>query len=349
MPQPSMDEMISLFKANLELCKVGHGEKLAVLSEGAFLKDYAEAFLRAGDMLGAETVRVHLDPDGPGGIEARSLDIGRNPLSEDPAAMATLKEADMVVDLMLLLFSREQIEIQTAGTRVLMVVEPFEILKRLFPTEDQRRRVEAGERRLQQARTLRFTNKAGTDVRYELAELSGPPPACIMTEYGFTDTPGRWDHWPGGFLASIGTPSGVEGKVVMDRGDIILPHKTMLRAPIEMTIRDGSVVDIQGGDEARHLREHIERFEDPRAYAVSHIGWGLNERAEWSVEQPGAGQDARAYYGNVLFSLGPDIEFGRSNDTPCHLDLPMANCSLWLDDELIIQDGQVVPDDMRIN
>ena len=38
--------------------------------------------------------------------------------------------------------------------------------------------------------------------------------------------------------------------------------------------------------------------------------------------------DGRAHYGNVLFSLGPDTEFGGENDTPCHLDLPMQGCSL---------------------
>ena len=49
----------------------------------------------------------------------------------------------------------------------------------------------------------------------------------------------------------------------------------------------------------------------------------------------------------MLFSLGPDTEFGGDNDTPCHLDLPMRGCSLWLDDEPIVRDGVVLPKDMR--
>ncbi len=57
--------------------------------------------------------------------------------------------------------------------------------------------------------------------------------------------------------------------------------------------------------------------------------------------------DGRCYHGNVLFSLGPDTEFGGSNDTACHLDLPMRNCTLYLDDELIVKNGDVVPPDMR--
>ena len=57
--------------------------------------------------------------------------------------------------------------------------------------------------------------------------------------------------------------------------------------------------------------------------------------------------DGRAHYGNVLFSLGPDTEFGGDNDTSCHLDLPMQNCNLWLDDELIVEAGEVVPPELR--
>ena len=38
-----------------------------------------------------------------------------------------------------------------------------------------------------------------------------------MTQYGYTDTPGRWDHWPAGFLFTGGDDDGVDGKVVIDR------------------------------------------------------------------------------------------------------------------------------------
>ena len=343
----SPEEMQATFAEVLGLCAVTPDEKVAVLCEGELLADYAEAFLRAASALGAETTRVRVAPGDHAGAEARIANLSASALASDAAAMATLKEADLVIDLMLLLFSHEQIAIQQAGTRMLMVVEPFEVLRRMMPSRALRARVEAAERRLAAARTLRFTNDAGTDVTYELAQLPGPPPACILTEYGYTDTPGRWDHWPSGFLASTGTATGVEGRVVMDVGDIVLPWKEHLASPVSFTIRDGIVVAIDGGSDARRLREYIEGFDDPRAWAVSHIGWGLNRDARWTVDAPGIGMDSRAAYGNVLFSTGPDTEFGGSNDTPCHLDLPMQNCSLWLDNELIVERGDVVPADMR--
>ena len=112
-------------------------------------------------------------------------------------------------------------------------------------------------------------------------------------------------------------------------------------------IRNGAVIEINGGAQAASLRAFMDRYKDPRAYAISHIGWGLNERCRWDPDLPGIGMDGRAYCGNVLFSLGPDTEFGGDNDTACHLDLPMRNCTLWLDDELIVEGGRVIPADMR--
>ena len=230
---------------------------------------------------------------------------------------------------------------QRAGTRVLLVVEPEEILARLFPDTRLRQRVEAGEKRLHAARELRFTNALGTDVTYQLDGRE------ILTEYGYTATPGRWDHWPGGFLATLAGNGGVNGRVVMAVGDIIYPLKRFVRSPIEFVIRKGRVVEINGDEDAALLRRFIDDYHDPRAYAISHIGWGLNDACNWAVDLPGIGMDGRAHYGNVLFSMGPDTEFGGDNDTPCHLDLPMQNCSLFLDGQIIVEDGEVLPQDMR--
>jgi 2,5-dihydroxypyridine 5,6-dioxygenase len=333
-------EMVALFREELALCRVNERETVAVLSEGDQLRDYAEAFLIAARELGAAAVDVNLPAAEAMDASERIANIGQNALSANPEALETLKRADMVVDHMLLLFSKEQIALQQAGTRILLAVEPFEILERLFPTPRLRQRVEAAAARLERAETLRFTHPAGTDITYQL----GTRP--LLTEYGYTDTPGRWDHWPGGFLATVAMEGGIEGRVVMARDDIVFPLKCFIEAPTEFVIRDGYVTDILGGD-ADKLKRFMDSYDDPRAYAVSHIGWGLNELCKWDAALPGIGMDGRAYYGNVLFSLGPDTEFGGANDTACHMDLPMRGCDLYLDDEPIVRAGEVLPADMR--
>src|SRR5262249_39118940 len=142
--------------------------------------------------------------------------VGINPLSGNESALRALKDADIVIDTVFLLWSKEQLEIQAANTRMLMVVEPRTTLAQMFPTADQRRRVEARGELLRNARTLRVTNAAGTDVLYELGQVP------VMEVYGYTDTPGRWDHWPSGFVLTGAGEGGVSGTVVVDAGDIIV-------------------------------------------------------------------------------------------------------------------------------
>ena len=120
-----------------------------------------------------------------------------------------------------------------------------------------------------------------------------------------------------------------------------------VETPVEFIIDSGCVVEINGARQAKVLWDFMGSYDDPQAYEISHIGWGLNENAVWSTDVPGIGLDGRTYYGGVLFSTGPNTELGGTNNTACHLDLPMRNCTLYLDDELIIENGDVLPDDMR--
>ena len=141
--------MVSLFKAELELCKVVPGQTLAVLSEGETRADYAQAFLLAAQQLGATSFHVNLPPRMQFGGFAGNM--GKTSLAGNQPAIEALKGADIVIDLMFLLFSEEQIEITNSGTRMLLVLEPLEVLIRMLPNEDLRRRVEFGQQLLQPA------------------------------------------------------------------------------------------------------------------------------------------------------------------------------------------------------
>jgi 2,5-dihydroxypyridine 5,6-dioxygenase len=234
------------------------------------------------------------------------------------------------------------------GTRMLLVWEPISVLRDLFPTPDLRRRVEFGESLLRTARELRVTSPHGTDIRYAIGQYP------VMTEYGYTDEPGRWDHFPSGFLLTQGNDLAVDGRVVLMPGDIINAFRRYIQSPVTLTVERGMVTKIEGdGMDAALLRQYMDSFNDHRAYAVSHIGWGLNERANWhhfaATRELNAeiGVHALAFYGNVLFSTGPNTELGGTNDTACHLDMPLRDCSLYLDNQLIVDGGRIVPEAMR--
>ena len=337
-------DMVRLFKAELELCKVTPDETVAVLTEGEEKHDYADAFLAAAEELKATTFQLNLVKRGPQPGDKRK----RTSLTGNRPAIDALKSTDIVIDLVGLLWSAEQNEITQTGTRMLMVREPLEVLVRLFPRESLRRRVEAAEQRLRAAQALRITSPAGTDVTYRLGAYP------VLTQYGYTDIPGRWDHFAGGFLYTGAHDDGVNGTVVINTGDILYPFMRYLNDPVRLKIERGMVTQIDGnGVEVELLKSFIKRFDDPRAYAVSHIGWGMDETAQWEYLGTGrnaiqaTGCDGRAFHGNVLFSTGPNLELGGKNDTPCHLDIPLRGCTLALDEEVIIENGTILPQELR--
>lgn len=340
------DTLIELFTRELELCGVHEGEEIAVLSQGDIRKNYADAFMSAASRLGSRPFHVRLEE----GAHAASASgesglwtIGATPIDDNRAVLEALKAADMVVDLITLLMSKEQAEILRSGTRVLLCIEPVDNLSRMFPSRELRARVEAGGAMLGAAQVLRVTSPHGTDVSYRLGDYP------IHLQYGYTDTPGRWDHWPSAMVATHGADDGVDGTVVVAPGDILLPFKRYVTTPVEFVIEEGQIVDVRGGFDADLVKDYMEGFDDPRGRSLSHIGWGMDPAARWSglaLDTRSMHMEARCFAGNVLFSTGPNAEAGGTNDTLCHLDIPMRGCSLFLDDEPVVLDGKLVREEL---
>jgi 2,5-dihydroxypyridine 5,6-dioxygenase len=336
-----LSTLTAICKIQLELSGVHEGETVIVLSQGNDRLDYADAFLAAGQMLAARMYHMRLPAPMP---NHGAWIVGETSLAANPEAVEALKQADMVVDLIFLLFSEEQMAIQAAGTRIVTAVEPADLLARLVPTKVLRERVEVGAELLSKAKVMRITSEHGTDVAYKIGMYP------TMSEYGYTDQPGRWDHWPAGFVFTGGADDGVDGQIVVAPGDVLLPFNSYVRDPITYTIEKGIIRDIRGGLDAELVKSYMAAFNDARGFGMSHVGWGLDERAKWHglTQFPGGmGMELRSFYGNVMFSTGPNNELGGPNDTACHLDIPMRNCSLFLDDEPIVLKGEIAVKEMR--
>ncbi|AMG46402.1 2,5-dihydroxypyridine 5,6-dioxygenase [Achromobacter ruhlandii] len=341
MPVSDID-LIRAWKQVLTLSRLEAGQTVTVLTGADTHPQTLRCAIAAASDMGARVNRLDLPPvNGEKSLSRDSLAyLGTTPLTGNPAAIAALKASDLVLDLMTLLFSPEQHEILQGGTKILLAVEPPEILCRLVPTEADRARVRAAAAQIAEARQMRITSRAGTDLQCRLGSF----PA--ISEYGFVDEPGRWDHWPSGFVLTWPDEGHSNGQVVLDRGDILLPMKDYVTDPITLTVERGYVTRIQGGLQAEVLRDYMASYEDPEAYAVSHIGWGLQPRAHWSMlghygKETHIGMDARAFEGNFLWSMGPNNEAGGQRTTACHIDIPMRHCTVMLDDRAVVIDGVV--------
>lgn len=345
----SDDYRVETWKEVLRLCRLKADEDVVVLTGESSHPQNIDAAIRTVAASGAKFYRMELPPVPPRGpvVGDRTTFLGVTPLTGNRMATDALKKADLIIDLMGLLHSQEQLEILASGTRMLMVVEPPEILAKMVPVEDDKRRVMAADARLRAAKTMRITSQAGTDLTVRVGDFPTLP------EYGFADEPGHWDHWPSGFISTWPNEGSANGRVVIDAGDILFPFKMYVTSPIAMEISDGVIRSIEGGFEAKYLRAHMESYRDPNAFAVSHVGWGLQPKAMWTGlgmrdKFQSLGMDGRAFYGNFLFSTGPNAEAGGKNNSPCHVDIPMSGCSVSLDGEPMTVDGQVVAPDQRV-
>lgn len=339
----SDSELIAAWTQVLKLSNLKPTELVTILTSQDSHPQTLRCARTAVQLMGAKVFCLDLPP--MNGEKSLSRDktayVGLTPLTGNPAAMAALKGSDLVIDLMLLLFSPEQQEILESGTRILLAVEPPEVLVRLLPTEADRARVTTAAALLKKSRSMQVQSDAGTNFRCALGAYP------LLTEYGFSDEPGRWDHWPSGFIATWPDEFTSEGTIVLDRGDILLPMKRYLADAVKLTIKKGFVTDIDGGLDAELLRDYMVSFNDPEAYAISHIGWGLQPRARWSTlglfdPEATLGMDARAFEGNFLFSLGPNTEAGGTRNTACHIDIPMRNCTVSLDNKPVVERGRVL-------
>lgn len=336
-------QLITAWKQVLSLSRLEPGQIVTILTGAATHPQTLECALIATQEMGAIVNRLDLPP--VNGEKAHSRDslayLGTTPLTGNPAAIAALTASDLVLDLMTLLFSPEQHAILSTGTKILLAVEPPEVLARLVPAEADRTRVKAAAARIGKAREMHIVSAAGTNLYCKLGEFP------VISEYGFVDEPGRWDHWPSGFALTFPDEGGTNGIIVVNKGDILLPQKRYCNERIVLTVENGYATKIEGGIDAELLNDYMAAFNDPESFAISHIGWGLQPRARWSTlglydREATIGMDARAFEGNFLFSLGPNNEAGGSRTTTCHIDIPLRRCTVRLDGEDVVREGKVL-------
>ena len=95
------------------------------------------------------------------------------------------------------------------------------------------------------------------------------------------------------------------------------------------------------------LRRERQRCIRDSGDAEARVGWGVQDLAHWSVMgfydgEASIGMDPRACDGNFLWSTGPNKEAGGDRDTACHIDIPMRDCTVMIDNETVVKDGKLV-------
>ncbi|MYJ15870.1 MAG: hypothetical protein F4085_04905, partial [Acidimicrobiia bacterium] len=279
-------ELVPLFRDQLLLCDVKPGETVLGFTDTMSNDAYTTALGAAARVLGAGFFQIVVSGD--------------EEWMRSEAIIDAWKGSDLVVGMLTTgwIYSDAHNAALDAGARTLMIEEPEDVLRRMFPTPEIRRRAEVSKRLMEAGTTLRIQSEAGTDltVGYE-----GRP---VGIQYGYSDTPGRWDHWPSGQVAVAPLEHSAEGALVLDEADCMINLGRYVTSPIHLEIREGSIVSIEGEADARLAKDYFELPRDKRSYGVSHIGWGYEHRSDWnalglSLWEGWGLMDVESYYGNM--------------------------------------------------
>lgn len=328
-------DMVPLFHSVLTHCNLQAGEKMMIYADHHSPPHYAAAFLAAGQQIGAEVFQVTIPTQQPDILSGPIWDVWHN--------------VDMIVDLesiMTSVYRPLRMSAIAGGTRVLRVTEPEDVLFRMPPDLVVRDRAKRAAALVGAATDFEITSDAGTDM---VVNVAGRRPHGL---WGVADQPGSWDHWPVGLVVVGANRAGSNGKIVIDVGDILLSMQHYVGTPITVTVEEGIITNIEGELDAHLLRQWFEQGGDPRAYHISHVGWGCDHRAIWNRlarKVPGGTCDAESFYGVMQIAFGRDTSpyIGGDNDVFAHIDFDCLNNSIALDGRQITDHQKFVLEELR--
>lgn len=342
---------LDAFENVLGRCGLAAGDVVAILSESRSRPVLPELARLAAARLGCRTfdlkVPTVFEAAGP---VVRSTGAS-TALQQLQPVVAALAASTLVIDCTVegLMHAPELPAILLGGARVIYVSnEHPEALARLVPGDALEPVVKEHVKRLRAARSMRVASSAGTELVISMAG------ATCGGNWGYTTRPGTMTHWPGGLALAFPAAGSVNGTLVLAEGDVNLTFKRYIERPITLRIEDDYITRIEGaGVDADLMRSYIAAWADRdvpaeaarNAYAVSHVGYGLNPAARWDSmalydKRDFNGTELRAFAGNFLYSTGANEVAGRY--TRGHFDLPLRHCTVELDGVAVVQGGQVV-------
>lgn len=338
---------VDAFEAVLRRCALQPGDTVAILGETQSRPVLMDLARLAAARVGARSFTLTLPSVFSAG-EPVTRSTGATPALQQLApVVAALAACTLVVDCTVegLMHAPELPAILrgngSSQPRVVYISnEHPEALARLLPDDATEARVKAHVKRLRAAQAMRVTSPAGTDLSIAL------PGAVAGGNWGSTTRPGTLTHWPGGLVLAFPAAGSVNGTLVLAEGDVNLTFKRYIERAITLTIENDYVTRIDGtGVDAELLRSYFAAWGEPEAYAVSHVGYGLNDAARWDSmalydKRDFNGTELRAFAGNFLYSTGANETAGRY--TRGHFDWPLRGCTVSLDGATVVDAGRVV-------
>jgi hypothetical protein len=198
-----------------------------------------------------------------------------------------------------------------------------------------------------EAKECRVTSRYGTEFSYRVDNrIFVPPlPSDTFDPYKIINFD-KDENRKGGNLFYYLFPTGefnvapiegsANGKLVID---LTMHHIGRLTTPIELTVEQGRVIDIDGGADARILRDYLLVYGDDNAYLCpAEASVGVNAKAVVR----GIQREDKNIMGTMHFGLGTNIDVGGSVKSKIHMDGVILEPTLDVDGVRKIERGRIL-------
>jgi leucyl aminopeptidase (aminopeptidase T) len=110
-----------------------------------------------------------------------------------------------------------------------------------------------------------------------------------------------------------------------------------IKNPIRIEIKNGKIISIKGKEEAEVFKKILEEFGE-NSKIIAEFAIGLNPKAEIigniTVDEKSLG--------TIHIAFGNSAGIGGNNEIPIHLDCVIKSPNVWIDNNLIIDNGKIV-------
>ncbi len=174
---------------------------------------------------------------------------------------------------------------------------------------------------------IRVTTPAGTDIR---GHVKGRP---VQYETGLFRKPGQFAAFPDSEINISPLEGTAEGKVV---GNVsVMSIGITTHDPVTLIVKEGRVVEIQGGGAAAKFRQTLDALENEKAFNYAEFGIGLNPKARLAATN----LEDLGRLGNCHAGIGSNFAIGGSVLAPNHHDVNYKEASVYFDGRLVLENG----------
>jgi leucyl aminopeptidase (aminopeptidase T) len=289
------------------------GETVCIFRDSeAVSAPLAEAVSQAAIRAGAEPLSLIIVPRSVGGQEL-----------PEPVAGAFLRSS-AVVNL-----ARWAVEHTRAATAALQAGTRFSNLRNFedgvldspgvtTDYEVVRRNALAVDAILEKGHEVRVTSADGTDLTLQLAGRKG------KAQTGFATEPGTFSGLPEGESTVAPLEGSTNGRIV---NPYIMEKIGLVDEPFEMEIRDGWVVGLKGGKQAKALQELYDRSDENAHRIASQFAMGMNPDCRVFPNT----REVSKRLGTIHVAFGDNISLGGTVQSGVHIDIVVLNPTVSVD------------------